>query len=242
MAGASSAAHWSEAISERNTGRLVDPIALHMPDLWRKLCGNKTSSEVQDMHSKLDAVLAAIDAANTKDPKLEPDGEGKQVPEALLYGKRMTLELNRLFGAEVSDVLKIAARGQHIERWKLARASYPEGRAGYLKWRRDQGRAHGERLAGLMADAGYNATDCERVGVLLRKEGLKRDPEVQMLEDTICMVFLRFYFAAFAKKHPHEKVIDIVAKTARKMSDDTRARALAEFDLPNDLAEAVRSA
>ena len=194
------------------------------------------------MCSTLTTVLNAIDQANAQDPKLDRDDNDQDIPEALLYGVRMSNELDRLFGDAVSDVLKIACRGQHIERWKLLRADYPEGRAGYLTWRRDQGRAHGERLAGLMRDAGYDDHSCNRVGVLLRKEGLKRDPEVQMLEDTICMVFLKFYFAAFSQKHPFEKVVDIVAKTARKLSEGARNRVLLEFDLPEALENAVRSA
>ncbi len=167
---------------------------------------------------------------------------GEPQPAALLYGQRMSAELERLFGSDVSDVLKIAARGQHIERWLMPRGDYPDGRVGYLAWRRDQGRAHGERLAGLMEAAGYGAEHCARVGVLLRKEGLRRDAEVQMLEDTICMVFLKWYFADFASKHPFEKVVDIVAKTSRKLSESARHRVLAEFDLPDELAEAVRAA
>ena len=194
------------------------------------------------MRMKLDQVLDAIDAANAEDPKAERDEDGRDVPEALLYGRRMSAELDRLFGSGVSDVLKIACRGQHIERWKILRADYPEGRAGYLRWRRDQGRAHGERLAGLMKKAGYDEFSCSRVGVLLRKEGLKRDPEVQMLEDTICMVFLKFYFAEFSQKHPFEKVVDIVAKTARKLSEGARNRVLMEFELAPALADAVRTA
>jgi len=184
------------------------------------------------MSSRLDQVFAAIDAANAKDP-----GNA-----CLIYGQRMSAELARIFGPDVSDVLQIAARGQHIERWLSQRSDYPEGRAGYLQWRRDLGRAHGARLAGLMAEAGYDAQDCARVGVLLRKEGLKRDSEVQALEDTICMVFLKWHLADFSKKHSPEKVLDIVAKTARKMSPEGRARVLAEFDLPNDYVAALQAA
>lgn len=184
------------------------------------------------MAEKLDAVLSAIDTANAQ----EPD------QTCLLYGQRMSVELERLFGSEASEVLQIAARGQHIERWLSQRSEYDEGRAGYLQWRRDLGRAHGERLGGLMRDAGYSDADCARVGVLLRKEGIKRDDEVQALEDTICMVFLRWYFADFSKKHPDEKVLNIVAKTARKMSAPMRERALKEFDLPDVYADAVKAA
>lgn len=194
------------------------------------------------MNQKLNAVLQAIDAANRADPVHEPDDAGIEQPEAYLYGLRMTSELDRLFGDQASDILRIAARGQHIERWLLKRVEYPEGRAGYLQWRRDQGKAHGARLAGFMHDAGYSAEDCARVGVLLRKEGIKRDAEVQQLEDVICFTFLKWYFGPFAAKHPEEKVLDIVGKTARKMSSDARARVLSEFDLPDPLADAVKAA
>lgn len=186
--------------------------------------------------SNLKAAFAAIDAANAADPASE-DGR----PAALLYGERMSAELGRLF-PEASDVLQIAARGQHVERWTLPRGDYPEGKAGYLDWRREQGRRHADRVAGIMAEAGYDAEAQARVGVLLRKEGIKRDAEVQALEDVICFVFLRFYFAAFATKHADEDIPGIVAKTARKMSAAGRARVLAEFDLPPALAAAVTAA
>ncbi len=71
------------------------------------------------MSGRLAAVLAAIDAANAADPGLEPDGEG-EAPAALLYGQRMSGELARV-APEASELLRIAARGQHIERWRMPR-------------------------------------------------------------------------------------------------------------------------
>ncbi|MDZ4134321.1 MAG: DUF4202 domain-containing protein, partial [Paracoccaceae bacterium] len=139
-----------------------------------------------------------------------------------------------------SEVLQIAARGQHVERWQLPRTDYPEGRDGYLEWRREQGRRHGVRLAWIMAEAGYGAADQDRAGVLLRKEGIKRDPEVQALEDVICFVFLRHYFAPFSQKHEAGALLKIVQKTARKMSAQARARALHDFALPEPFAAAFR--
>jgi hypothetical protein len=75
---------------------------------------------------------------------------------------------------------------------------------------------------------------------MLRKEGLKRDAEVQDLEDVICFTFLRWYFQPFAEKHAPDAVLKIVQKTALKMSEKGRARVLAEFDLPAPLAAAFR--
>lgn len=184
--------------------------------------------------SPLAQTLAAIDKANAADPTLE-----ESRPAALLYGERMSAECARLF-PKASDVLQIAARGQHVERWLLPRRDYPEGKEGYFAWRREQARRHGLRVAGIMAEAGYPEEDQARVGVLLRKEGIKRDAEVQALEDVICHTFIRWYLAPFAATRDAAEVLDIVTKTARKMSASGRAQALATFDMPPDLAQAFR--
>ena len=186
------------------------------------------------MTDRLSRTLSLIDDANADDPTRE-DGHSA----ALIYGRRMSDELASLFPA-ASEVLRIAARGQHVERWLLSRKDYPEGKAGYLDWRREQARRHGLRVAGMMEATGYSLEDRDRVGVLLRKEGLKRDAEVQALEDVICFTFLRWYFADFAAARDPAEVLDIVTKTARKMSAEGRARALTEFALPEPLAVAFR--
>ncbi|MEI4485293.1 DUF4202 domain-containing protein [Frigidibacter sp. MR17.14] len=184
--------------------------------------------------SRLAQVLARIDAANDQDPSLE-DGQ----PANRLYGERMSAELARLF-PEASEVLQICARGQHVERWLLPREDYPEGRAGYLAWRQEQGRRHAARIEEFMADAGYGAEEMAQAGRMLRKEGIKRDAEVQALEDVICFVFLRWYFGDFATEREPAGLLRIVEKTARKMSAEGRARALAEFELPEPFAAAFR--
>jgi hypothetical protein len=92
-----------------------------------------------------------------------------------------------------------------------------------------------------MAAQGWPEADRARVGALIRKEGIKRDAEAQTLEDVICLTFMRWYFADFAAKHPPEKVADIVAKTARKMSAAGRAAALS-LPVPADVAALLRAA
>lgn len=182
----------------------------------------------------LTAALSEIDAANTLDPDTS---EGS--PAALLYGQRMTEELTRLF-PDAPETLQIAARGQHIERWTLKRADYPEGRTGYLHWRRDLARHHAERVGEIMRTAGYSDADAEAAGKMIRKEGIKRDDDVQKLEDVICFVFLKWYFAPFSESQEPDKLLRIVEKTARKMSKDGRDRVLREFDLPDSFADAFR--
>ncbi len=84
---------------------------------------------------------------------------------------------------------------------------------------------------------GYNHQDIEKAGKMIRKEGIKRDADVQALEDVICFTFLRWYFAPFASTQDPEKLYGIVAKTARKMFPEGRARAFREFDLPAHFAD-----
>jgi len=181
------------------------------------------------MNASLQQVLALIDAANTADPQ-QTEWQGKAYPKALLYGQRMSACL-ATFAPQASELVQIAVRAQHIERWNIPRDSYPQGRAGYLKWRSDLGRYHAQRTAELMAETGYAEDDCQRVAQLLQKKRLKQDAEVQLLEDVACLVFLQSYFAEFAAKHSEAKLIDIIQKTWAKMSDDGRKQAL-ELDLP----------
>lgn len=187
------------------------------------------------MDTRIQTVLNAIDKANAADPNLE-DGR----PSALLYGERMSAELQRLF-PDAGAPLQIAARGQHVERWKLARSTFPEGRESYLAWRKAQAEHHAQVVAQIMFSAGYDEDSIEAAGRMLRKQGIKRDDDVQALEDVICFVFLKWYFAPFAEKHSDEKIQRIVAKTARKMSKDARIRVLREFDLPAHLADAFQT-
>jgi hypothetical protein len=174
--------------------------------------------------SSYDAVIAAIDAANAADPN-STEAEGHSEPAEWVYGRRMSATLARM-APHASEPLRIAARGQHIERWRLARKSYPEGRAGYLRWRKDAKEIHARRLAEIMAEAGYGTGDIDRVGALVRKEKLKLDPEAQLLEDVVCVVFLEHYLTPFMAKTEPAKLPGILAKTWKKMSDFGHAEAL----------------
>ena len=109
--------------------------------------------------TRLGDVLNLIDAANARDPN-QIEVDGKHVAAELLYGKRMSDMLSS-FCPNAGEHLQIACRAQHIERWKSPRASYPEGRTGYLKWRADLKRYHANRVADLMQQAGLHRGRCK---------------------------------------------------------------------------------
>jgi Domain of unknown function (DUF4202) len=162
------------------------------------------------------AVIAHIDAANACDPN-RSEIDGRPEPAELVYGRRMSETLARM-APDANEHLRIAARGQHIERWTSPRTGYPEGRQGYLSWRKQLREFHARRVGEIMAAAGYRADDIARVGSLIRKERLKSDAAAQLLEDVVCVVFLEHYLAGFIGKTSEEKLTDILAKTWNKMS------------------------
>jgi hypothetical protein len=178
---------------------------------------------------RFDDVVAAIDDANAHDPKIV-EIDGRAVPAELLYGRRMSDALATM-APDAPELLRIAVRGQHIERWTSPRTDYPPGRAGYLKWRNDLKEFHARRLGEIMTAAGYEPHDIARVGALVRKERLRSDPEAQMLEDVACIVFLTHYLADFMVKTDEAKLARILAQTWNKMSAQGRAHA-EKLDLP----------
>lgn len=173
---------------------------------------------------QFDRTIMAFDAANAQDPHQEMV-DGKPMPKELIYGQRMS-EMLVEFAPDASEALHLAARCQHIQRWTLPRDTYPMDRKGYLKWRTQLKLFHGKKAGEIMEAEGYDAKTIDRVKFLLNKQKLKSDPETQTLEDVVCLVFLKYYFSAFAKQHPEEKLVDIVAKTWNKMSDKGHEAAL----------------
>jgi hypothetical protein len=174
---------------------------------------------------RFQAAMARFDAANSEDPNTESEG-GEAIAKELLYARRMSAWLQRL-ESDAPEAVRLAARCQHIRRWVRPRGDYPMDRAGYKQWRKDLARFHAETAGGILREVGYDEAMVQKVGDLLIKKGLKRDPDTQLLEDVICLVFLENYFAAFSSAHDDDKIVDIVAKTWKKMSPRGHTAALA---------------
>lgn len=182
--------------------------------------------------TRFDQAIAAIDAANARDPNLS-GAYGPPRPAELVYGQHMTAMLARLY-PKASEGLKLAVRAQHLRRWQVPRASYPMDRAGYHRWRNDLKRKHAEWAGEILSECGYGETEIARVAALIRKEHLKQDAEAQALEDTACLVFLAHYATDFAAKHDEDKMLGILRKSWTKMSTHGQQAALA-LDLPQPL-------
>ncbi len=158
-------------------------------------------------------LVAAIDAANAHDPNLIADR-----PLALVQGERATAWLSRLV-PDASLALQCAVRGHHVRRWTIARATYPEGRAGYLRWRRDLKAVHAATLEELLPAHGVAAPVVARAAELVAKRAPATDPEQQAFEDVVCLVFLETQYEALIDKlADDDKMVAVLRKTLPKMS------------------------
>tara|TARA_Y100000590_G_scaffold464472_1_gene634011 strand:+ start:486 stop:1061 length:576 start_codon:yes stop_codon:yes gene_type:complete len=178
---------------------------------------------------KLERAISIIDDENRKDPNFE-FLDNVKYPKEFLYSKRMSERLD-IFAPESSDIMKIAVRGHHISRWEIPRNEFSNDRKGYLQWRIKLYSFHADKVSAILKVVGYKEDFINRVSSIIKKHKLKKDPETQLLEDIICLVFLEHYFVNFARKHEEEKVIDIVKKTLVKMSEQGKKAAM-EIELP----------
>jgi len=169
--------------------------------------------------------IAAIDAANADDPHTLVV-RGAVRPKEQAHAELMT-EWVRALDPEADDAQLLAARAHHLRRWTLPRASHPEGRAGYLRWRTALRHQHAADVAAILAEVGYGPAEIERVQAIVEKRGLGTDPAVQVHEDALCLVFLETQLAATAGQLGDEKVVAVVRKTAAKMSPAGLAAAAA---------------
>lgn len=190
------------------------------------------------------AAIAAFDKANSEDPNKEI-ADGKEYPKELLYALRMT-EMQERYAPEASEAVKLACRAQHIQRWKIARSEYPMDRQGYLQWRTKLYKFHAETAGRLMKEVGYDDAMVNRVMEIISKKGLKVNPETQMMEDVVDLVFIEHYMLTFAQKkadYDEAKWIPIIKKTWDKMSARAHDFALAgKIKLPEALVPLILKA
>lgn len=185
-----------------------------------------------------------IDNANIQDPNIA-QAEGKNWPKEQLYSRRMSDMLAR-YKPDADFVIKLAIHGQHIQRWQSPRNAYPMNKQGYHKWRSDLYIFHADKVAKIMVQTGFSEQDIKRAKNAVAKVGIKSNPDTQLLEDVVGLVFIESYMLDFAAKHPEyteQKWIDIIRKTWKKMSVDAHEFVLAgKITLPESLTPMILKA
>lgn len=176
------------------------------------------------MNERFNRAIARIDAENAQDPRHEIVN-GEAIPQELLYSRRLTEWVLRL-NPNASEALRLAARAQHICRWKIPRTQYPATKAGYHQWKNDLKRLHADIAERILAECGYDREAIEQVRALNLKEKFPEDAESRTLEDALCLVFLEYQFDELAQKSSPEKVINALRKSWNKMTSQARDAAM----------------
>jgi hypothetical protein len=192
---------------------------------------------------RFENAIAAFDAVNAQDPN-KVTADGREYPKELLYAQRMS-DMQRRFAPDASEAVQLAVRAQHIQRWAIPRSEYPMTPHGYKQWRTRLYKFHADLAAGILRETGYDEETIARVHAIVRKEALKLNPETQMMEDIVDLVFLEHYLEEFVVKYSHyeeEKMLDILRKTWKKMSPRGHEAALNLIKLPEALAPVVLKA
>jgi len=173
---------------------------------------------------KLEKAFELFDTYNRQSPE-HLQWENEDYATEYFYAVKRYEWIKKL-DPEASESLLLASRAQHIGRWEIARDTYPDGRAGYLKWRSDLAKFHALKAEEILTSVGYDKETTDRVRQIILKQKIKADSEVQTMENALCLVFLQYQFDDLITKVSEEKMIDILRKTWAKMSDPGRNMAL----------------
>ena len=174
--------------------------------------------------ARFEKAVCRFDEENERDPNSEVVN-GSPRPRELAHAEWLTEWVLRLC-PEASEVLRLAARCQHLCRWMIPRNSYPITRPGYLQWRAELKKFHAQKAGEILRETGYDDVTIRRVQDLNLKKNFPSDPESRVLEDALCLVFLERQFTVLVDRTGEDKVVNALQKSWKKMSPAGQAAAL----------------
>ena len=180
------------------------------------------------------AAIRKFDAENSRDPNVAMVDQSPQ-PRELIHSRWLSEWVLKLC-PQASEALRLAARCQHLCRWKIPRNSYPMTRAGYLQWRTELKKFHAQKAGEILREVGYPEEIIRRVQELNLKERFPHESEGRVLEDALCLVFLEHQLSELANKTSEDKVINALRKSWKKMTPGAQAIALKLTYAPRERA------
>lgn len=176
------------------------------------------------MNERFREAIRLIDEANAGDPNHDIVS-GQSVPRELLYSQRLSDWVLKL-APDASESLRLAARSQHICRWRIPRSDFPAGKTGYHQWKNAARRFHADRTSNILKTVGYDELTIGQVQALNLKKNFPVHPDARVLEDALCLMFLQYQFAELAAKSPPDNIINALRKSWAKMTQNARNIAL----------------
>jgi hypothetical protein len=175
------------------------------------------------MDPRIEQALHLFDAYNKQDPQLF-FWQGAHYPQEYFLAQKLyewVLKLN----PDAGDALILASRSQHIGRWEIPRDSFPLDKSGYLLWRKTLASHHATKAGDILRHLSFSDDLVERVQEIILKKKIKVNPEVQTMENALCLVFLEYQYEAFFPKH-RDKIVQILRKSLLKMDGEGHRFAL----------------
>ncbi len=176
------------------------------------------------MKSPFERAIAAFDYLNQQDPR-KIIYEDSLCGYEYVYSIWLTEWIQKL-EEEPSEALLLAARSQHLKRWKIPRTDYEEGKVGYLKWRKFLYQYHADEAAKILQNVAYEVEIIGQVQEIILKQNRSTNADSQSMEDALCLVFLEYQLEDFILKTPEEKMPGIIEKSWKKMSEKGHKLAL----------------
>jgi hypothetical protein len=93
---------------------------------------------------------------------------GEEQPKEFVYAERMSAMLTR-YAPEAPAIVRLAARCQHIERWKIPRGQSAMDRIGYLQWRKQLNKFHAKVAGNILREVGDDEATIGRVAMPLSR-------------------------------------------------------------------------
>ncbi len=175
------------------------------------------------LEKKIIVAIKIFDEINSLDPN-RIQFHGEDFPKEILYSNWLTLWVEKLNPVK-SDALRLASRCQHLKRWEISRDKYPEGLKGYMQWKKELLKFHADESEKVLRNLHIDESIIQQVRKINLKQDIRNNPEVQIMEDALCLVTLEFQLEEFSLKHTDEKMIEIIRKSWNKMSNSARDKA-----------------
>jgi|SRR5690606_32331231 len=166
------------------------------------------------MENRIQQALNKFDDYNRNDPNTF-NWQGTEYPQELFLAEKLYHWIFKL-SPSPSVALKLASRAQHIGRWEISRDSFPMDKVGYLSWRKHLAHHHAKITRSILGSLDFSEDIINQVEQIILKKSIKSTPDVQTMENALCLVFLEFQYEDFHPKY-EDKIVNILKRSLLKM-------------------------
>ena len=192
----------------------------------------KHNAGVPQIADRFLLALGRIDANRADPTTIEIDG--RLGPKELIHSQMVSAWVESYTSTRVRHCF--SPLGRTISAAGRSPPLVPQAARDIYDGEQTSRRFHANEAVRILTECGYEGVVVSRVREIIRKHNLRNDPEVQALEDALCLVFIETQLKDVADQLQTKVLKNVLKKTWGKMSHKARTYALA---MP--LIEEIRS-